>query len=149
MPSSKPAKRQTTPRPPQFNFNHAMIYSRDVARSLGFYSDLLGFRLVDDFRHDGRLVYVRLRAPHGEGTLALHQLEPGKQLSPDEGVRLYFEVRDLKAVCEQLQHAGMKFTQLPRKMPWGWEHAYLDDPDGHEISLYWAGAKRFRRTVMG
>jgi hypothetical protein len=26
-------------------------------------------------------------------------------------------------------------------MPWGWRHAYLNDPDGHEISLYWAGEK--------
>jgi hypothetical protein len=32
-------------------------------------------------------------------------------------------------------------------MPWGWKHAYLDDPDGHEVSLYWAGAKRFKKTA--
>jgi hypothetical protein len=31
-------------------------------------------------------------------------------------------------------------------MPWGWRHAYLDDPDGHEVSLYWAGRKRFQKT---
>ena len=33
-------------------------------------------------------------------------------------------------------------------MPWGWRHAYLDDPDGHEISLYWAGPNRMAKTVM-
>jgi len=33
-------------------------------------------------------------------------------------------------------------------MPWGWRHAYLNDPDGHEISLYWAGENRMRKTVM-
>ena len=27
---------------------------------------------------------------------------------------------------------------MPKDMPWGWRHAYLNDPDGHEISLYWA-----------
>jgi hypothetical protein len=27
---------------------------------------------------------------------------------------------------------------LPEVMPWGWKHAYLDDPDGHEVSLDWA-----------
>jgi hypothetical protein len=31
-------------------------------------------------------------------------------------------------------------------MPWGWKHAYLSDPDGHELSLYRAGAKRFQKT---
>jgi len=30
-------------------------------------------------------------------------------------------------------------------MPWGWKHAYLDDPDGHEVSVYTAGAKRLRK----
>jgi hypothetical protein len=33
-------------------------------------------------------------------------------------------------------------------MPWGWKHAYVNDPDGHEVSLYWAGAKRFQKTDM-
>ena len=33
-------------------------------------------------------------------------------------------------------------------MPWGWRHAYLNDPDGHEISLYWAGENRMQKTIM-
>jgi uncharacterized glyoxalase superfamily protein PhnB len=47
-----------------------------------------------------------------------------------------------------LDSAGVKLTQPPKLMPWGWKHAYLDDPDGHEISLYWAGRKRFQKTPM-
>ena len=43
---------------------------------------------------------------------------------------------------------GFYITQLPRMMPWGWRHAYLNDPDGHEISLYWAGENRMKKTVM-
>jgi hypothetical protein len=39
-------------------------------------------------------------------------------------------------------------TKLPRMMPWGWRHAYLNDPDGHEISLYWAGENRMKKTMM-
>jgi len=27
-------------------------------------------------------------------------------------------------------------------------HAYFNDPDGHEISLYWAGENRMKKTVM-
>ncbi|MBV9087858.1 MAG: hypothetical protein JO187_01255 [Acidobacteria bacterium] len=37
---------------------------------------------------------------------------------------------------------------MPRMMPWGWRHAYLNDPDEHELSLYWAGENRMKRTVM-
>src|ERR1051326_8062844 len=56
----------------ELTFNHAMVYVKDVQRSLGFYRDLLGFKLIEDFRYENRAVYARLRAPGGDGTIALH-----------------------------------------------------------------------------
>ena len=131
----------------KLTFNHAMIYVKDVARALGFYRDLMGFKLIEDFRYEGIPVYARLRAPGGDGTIALHQAGPGASLV-SEGVRLYFEVRDLDDFCRKLMQKGFYITQMPRMMPWGWRHAYLNDPDGHEISLYWAGENRMKKTVM-
>ena len=112
-----------------------------------FYRDMMGFRLIEDFQYEGKPVYARLRAPGGDGTIALHMAGPGTSLASD-GVRLYFEVRELDEFCRKLQRKGFYITQLPRLMPWGWRHAYLNDPDGHEISLYWAGEKRMEKTVM-
>jgi catechol 2,3-dioxygenase-like lactoylglutathione lyase family enzyme len=131
----------------KLTFNHAMIYVTDVERGLGFYRDLLGFKLIDDFRYENRPVYARLRAPGGDGTIALHQAGPGNSVA-SEGVRLYFEVRALDEFCQGLQQKGFHITQMPKLMPWGWRHAYLNDPDGHEISLYWAGENRMKKTVM-
>jgi catechol 2,3-dioxygenase-like lactoylglutathione lyase family enzyme len=131
----------------KLSFNHAMVYVKDVERGLSFYRDLLGFKLIEDFRYEKKPVYARLRAPGGEGTIALHQAGPGASVSSD-GVRLYLEVRELDDFCRNLQQKGFYITQLPRMMPWGWRHAYLNDPDGHEISLYWAGENRMKRTVM-
>ena len=128
-------------------FNHAMIYAKDVQRALDFYREGLGFKLIEDYRYEGKPVYARLRAPGGDGTIALHQAGPGASVSSD-GVRLYFEVRDLDDFCRKLQRRGFYFTQLPTMMPWGWRHAYLNDPEGHEISLYWAGENRMQKTVM-
>jgi catechol 2,3-dioxygenase-like lactoylglutathione lyase family enzyme len=128
-------------------FNHAMIYVKDVDRALRFYRDLLGFKLIEDFRYEGTQVYARMSAPGGDGTIALHQAGPSDSLSSD-GVRLYFEVRDLDDFCRKLQQKGFFITKLPRMMPWGWRHAYLNDPDGHEISLYWAGENRMKKTMM-
>jgi catechol 2,3-dioxygenase-like lactoylglutathione lyase family enzyme len=160
-----PAKRAATPRakqtaktvpakaPPalapedKLTFNHAMIYAKDVQRTLDFYREWLGFRLIEDFRYEGKPVYARLRAPGGDGTIALHQAGPGASVASD-GVRLYFEVRDLDDFCRRLQKRGFYFTRLPTMMPWGWRHAYLNDPEGHEISLYWAGENRMQKTVM-
>jgi catechol 2,3-dioxygenase-like lactoylglutathione lyase family enzyme len=131
----------------KLSFNHAMVYVKDVERGLGFYRDLLGFKLIDDFRYENKPVYARLRAPGGDGTIALHQAGPDASVLSD-GVRLYFEVRELDDYCRKLQQKGFYVTRLPRMMPWGWRHAYLNDPDGHEISLYWAGDNRMKKTVM-
>jgi catechol 2,3-dioxygenase-like lactoylglutathione lyase family enzyme len=131
----------------KLTFNHAMIYAKDVSRATGFYRDLLGFKVIEDFRHEGISVYARLRAPGGDGTIAIHMAGPGTSLASD-GVRLYFEIRELDDFCRKLQNKGFYITQLPRMMPWGWRHAYLNDPDGHEISLYWAGEKRMQKTVL-
>ena len=131
----------------KLTLNHAMIYVKDVERALRFYRDLLGLKLIDDFRHEGVAVYARLRAPGGDGTIALHMAGPANSVASD-GVRLYFEIRELDEFCRSLQQKGFYINQMPRMMPWGWRHAYINDPDGHEISLYWAGPNRMKKTVM-
>jgi len=146
-----PVKAPAVSAPPEdgskLTFNHAMIYVKDVERGMNFYRDWLGFKLIEDFRYEGKPVYARLRAPGGDGTIALHLAGPGASVA-SEGVRLYFEIRDVDSFCRNLQKRGFYMTQLPRMMPWGWRHAYLNDPDGHEISLYWAGDLRMKKTVM-
>ena len=126
-------------------FNHAMVYSRDVEASLAFYAGQLGFEILEEFRGGPKLVYARLKSPAGDTTFALHLAEQQTELKTG-GVRLYFEVRDLDRFCKRLEANGVKFSQSPKLMPWGWKHAYLDDPDGHEVSLYSAGAKRLKKV---
>ena len=129
----------------QIEFNHVMIYTTMLPRSLEFYQDALGFIVVDSYPG----AYARLKSPSGDTTIALHGLDPGQKMDvKTEGLRLYFEVRELDAFCAGLEKKGIKFDQAPKDMPWGWRHAYLHDPDGHEISLYWAGEKRLQQTVM-
>jgi catechol 2,3-dioxygenase-like lactoylglutathione lyase family enzyme len=141
------AKRERTPAKASLAFNHAMIYVRDVERSLRFYRDLLGLRLIETFEHGGHAVYARLRSPGG-GTIALHLLGEGVTVAQSGGIRLYFEARGLNALCKELAARGVQFKQMPKRMPWGWDHAYLNDPDGYEVSLYWAGKKRLQKSRM-
>ncbi|MBI4466359.1 MAG: VOC family protein [Acidobacteria bacterium] len=131
------------PRATGLTFNHAMIYVRRLAPALRLYRDQLGFKLIEKFPG-----YARLRSPRGQTTLALHRLEPGMKQRKAEGIRLYFETKNLGRLCQRLARAGVKFSQKPRLMPWGWSHAYLKDPDGHELSLYGAGEKRLRKSRM-
>jgi catechol 2,3-dioxygenase-like lactoylglutathione lyase family enzyme len=126
-------------------FNHAMVYVTDIQQSVAFYRDGLGFRVVDTYPG----AYARLLSPRGASSIALHVV--GDRATFDaktEGMRLYFEVQRLDAFCKQLEKNGIDIDEQPKDMPWGWRHAYLRDPDGHEISLYWAGKKRFQPTKM-
>jgi catechol 2,3-dioxygenase-like lactoylglutathione lyase family enzyme len=123
-------------------FNHAMVYTNDLRRSLAFYRDTIGFKLLDMYPD----AYARLRSPSGTTTIALHVVEPGQRMDPATGgLRLYFEVQRLSTFCRSLRNKGVLLDQEPKKMPWGWTHAYLRDPDGHEISLYSAGPARLRK----
>ena len=142
---SAPAAKTRRPARAGLTFNHAMIYTADVTRALAFYRDALGFRVVDEYPGG----YARLVSPGSNTTIALHLLDPGMQFDARlEGLRLYFEVKDLSRFCERIAARGVVFDQLPQAMPWGWDHAYLRDPDGHQISLYRAGAARLKPTRM-
>jgi len=123
---------------PDLAFNHVMIYARRLDRSLRFYRDLLGFSVISQ-GGDG---YARLRSPTGTTSIALH-IDP-KLKRAKEGLRLYFEVKGLDALCRRMASAGVKFSQKPKDMEWGWRHAYLKDPDGHELSLYASHGRRLR-----
>jgi catechol 2,3-dioxygenase-like lactoylglutathione lyase family enzyme len=140
------AKREFTGATPRLAFNHAMIYVSRLAPALHFYADRLGFKLIEEFQRAGFPCYARLRAPRGDATIALHELGGGRTSLDSDGIRLYFEVKDLDRFCKRLAAEGIEFLQAPKTMPWGWKHAYLKDPDVHELSLYWAGAKRLRKT---
>lgn len=139
------ATRNKTRKRGAIEFNHAMIYTTRLPRALEFYRDALGFQVVDEYPG----AYARMKSPGGGTTIALHVMEEGKELdTKKEGLRLYFEVEGLDAFCRALSKRGIVIDQMPKDMPWGWKHAYLRDPDGHEISLYWAGRARLHRTVM-
>ena len=123
------------------SLNHVIVYVGDVELALRFYRDQLGFSVIESMQG-----YARLKSPVGGATIALHVTKDRKQPPGTRQVVLYFETRDLRNVCRSLQKRGVRFDQMPARMPWGWEHAYLRDPDGHPISLYWAGRKRFTKT---
>jgi hypothetical protein len=55
---------------------------------------------------------------------------------------LFFECPDLGRTVADLKAKGVSFEQDPTDMFYLWREAWLKDPDGHEIRLYYAGENR-------
>jgi resuscitation-promoting factor RpfA len=112
------------------------VLVRDLARSVAFYRDMLGFYEIDG--GDGNAVLAS-----GDTRVvlrAVHDVPPVNRRM----VHLNLEVGDVHAVYEELKAKGVRFTYAPRPVNRGerlelWAAAFRD-PDGHGIAItQWRG----------
>jgi catechol 2,3-dioxygenase-like lactoylglutathione lyase family enzyme len=118
----------------KMNLNQITVYSNNPAASIEFYQKL-GLRLIVDSAPR----YVRFECPDGDSTFSIHETEDD---SINLKVVLYFECADLDAEVERLKKLGLIFDQEPIDQNWLWREAFLRDPDGNKIILYYAGENR-------
>ena len=116
------------------NLNQVTLPSIDVGRSATFYRTLGFTQIVDSAPR-----YARFECADGGATFSLHHVP---ELPSGSGVVVYFECADLDARCEALRKQGIRFETLPEDKSWLWREAYLRDPDGNLLCLYWAGENR-------
>jgi predicted enzyme related to lactoylglutathione lyase len=114
--------------------NQITLPAVDVENSVAFYCGM-GLRLIVS----NLPRYARLECPEGGSTFSLHQVS---QRPEPSDVVVYFECENLDAKVHQLQTSGYIFTQEPKDDEWLWREAYLTDPSGNVICLYWAGENR-------
>ena len=112
-------------------FNQATVPARDLERSIAFY-ETLGFRLIVKAAH-----YARFEI--GQATFSLHV---GGTEGAANGPHLYFECIDLDARVAELEAKGIVFDAPPVDQTWLWREAWLSDPAGNRLCLYWAGENR-------
>jgi len=116
------------------NLNQVTLPSSDIERSAMFYRELGFIQIVESAPR-----YARFECPDGGGTFSLHLVD---SLPSDSGVVIYFECADLDERCEILSKRGVRFESLPTDQRWLWREAYLRDPDGNLLCLYFAGENR-------
>jgi len=116
------------------NLNQVTLPSTNVERSVVFYR-ALGFSLIVS----NLPKYARFECPVGGSTFSLDHVE-----SPPKGsaVVVYFECVNVDATYSELHARGITFESPPTDQPWLWREAYLRDPDGNVLCLYYAGANR-------
>ena len=115
------------------NLNQVSLAVNDLTVSIAFYQQL-GQRLI--VRSDG---YARFEMPEGDATLSL--IKSDSPVVPN-ATHVCFECSDLDALCAALAAAGIVFKSMPEDTRWLWREAWLEDPSGNLLCLFWAGENR-------
>ena len=116
------------------NLNQVTVPSLDIPSAITFYKKL-GLKLIVH-THDA---YARFECPDGESTFSIHKVE---KLPKGKGLSIYFEIQNLDHKVARLRENGIAFTLLPTDQNWLWREAHLNDLDGNNIILYYAGKNR-------
>ena len=108
------------------------LHVEDMSKSVHFYVDQLGFRIVSDWRPNGELRWCRLE--HGRVAIMLQTFRPG-HVPPARGVGISvsFTCEDALAVHYRCQRVGL---DCPKPFVGNglWVVA-LEDPDGYRIEF--------------
>ena len=118
---------------------HSMIRVGDLARSLAFYVDRLGMRMLRraDFPQ-GRFSIAMVGYGMEETTAVLELTHNWDTPSYDIGGgfgHVALATSDIYALCRRLESEGVKIMRPPGPMKGGPTIAFLQDPDGYRIEL--------------
>ena len=112
--------------------DHAAIVVTDMDRAVGFYSGLLGLKIIRDGRPDGGDKKTFLG---NESGVFLAVTEDKNRPSGGPVNHIAFKVDDIEATAKRLKDAGTKFIE-EKTGPGGETIAYhFLDPDGLELEI--------------
>lgn len=108
----------------------------DIAASVAWYRDVLGFFVADEMKKDGKLVGAVLKAGRVSFLLGQDDFAQGRDREKGIGFRLYCTTRqDVDQFAEAIRGRGGKLDQEPKDQPWGARDFSVVDPDGYKISI--------------
>jgi catechol 2,3-dioxygenase-like lactoylglutathione lyase family enzyme len=117
----------------------------DMATSLRFYRDVLGFEIVgsSDPEPDGHIDWCWLSKNDAAIMLNTVYDRERRPPAPDPAriaahgdTQVYIGCEDLEGACEYLKTAGIQ-VKGPMVRPFGMKQLFFKDPDGYELCLQW------------
>lgn len=113
----------------------------DMATSLRFYRDLLGFEVIGRSDPSDDCGWAWLRLGDAEVMLNTAYDDGERPPSPDPGrieahrdTMLFFGCSDLDGAWEHLHAKGIEATK-PKTAPYGMRQVFFEDPDGYGLCL--------------
>lgn len=119
---------------------HVVLNCSDIERSVGFYTELLGFSVSDVYPEEmarGGMVFMRFN--HDHHGVALVGILPGHSGSIELN-HLAFEVATLDEVFAARDHLKAHGVQIDfegRRRAGAQLSVEFRDPDGHRLEIFW------------
>jgi lactoylglutathione lyase len=108
----------------------------DLQRSLAWYRDILGFVVTDEWRVEGALRGVEIRAGSVDIFLGQDDWKRGRDRVKGEGFRIYGRtVQDIDRLAALFKSRGGVLSHEPQTQPWGERDFGMVDPDGFRITF--------------
>jgi predicted enzyme related to lactoylglutathione lyase len=109
--------------------SRVLVHPTDFERSFRFYAENLGLHVYREWgRGSTRGVVFFL----GGGFL---ELSGSSRTEASESVTLWLQARDVDAVGDELEEAGVDVIERPAEKPWGLREMQIRDPDGLSIVI--------------
>lgn len=120
--------------------NHAVLYVRNVEKSVSFYTDVLGFRVV--MQMGAGAAFLRASASTNDHDLGLFQLgdaagDSGAGRSTVGLYHLAWEVQTLADLAEIAQKLSAAHALVGASDHGSTKSLYGKDPDGLEFEIVW------------
>jgi lactoylglutathione lyase len=126
---------------------HTMLRVGDLERSIHFYCDVLGMKLLRRKDYPEGKFTLAFVGYGDESTTAVLELtynwDRDRYQIGDGYGHVALGVDDIHATCARLREAGARITREPGPMKHGTTViAFLDDPDGYKIELIEESSRR-------
>ena len=126
----------------RFRAGFPIVYVENLAASLTFYGELLGFAETYRFPAEGTPAFVALALPDGsrlalaaaaDGEVGAH----GQAIRPRAGRQLELcpYTADVARAVASTRERGASVLAKPVAQPWGERMAYVADPDNHPVMI--------------
>lgn len=122
-------------------FHHAAITVNDLAESIAFYTEKLGFSLIQTFERPdlkGKAAFIKLGDFHVE-LWEFEDVQNNKDALDNikiKGIRhLAFSVENIDVVVQELKAKGIEILEIKMGAS-GKRYAFFADPNGVALELY-------------
>jgi uncharacterized glyoxalase superfamily protein PhnB len=126
-----------SPVPEKFHGSTSVsITVKDIQKSVAWYRDVVGFGIERAVEHEGKLVYVALKA--GDVRISLNLDDGAKGWDRIKGLGFsinFWTTEDIDAIATRIKASGGKLDSEPVDADWGARFFRLTDPDGFKLAI--------------